>query len=78
VRCARPQASYADAERSQCRIAAHDFAPAARIVDVGGGTGALLATILQAYPQTSGVVFDLPAVAAEARVSCDRRAERMV
>jgi SAM-dependent methyltransferase len=44
-----------------------DFTPAARIVDVGGGAGALLAAILQAYPQASGVVFDLPAVAADAR-----------
>jgi hypothetical protein len=47
-------------------LAASDFAPAVRIVDVGGGSGALLAAILPAYPQASGIVFDLPAVAAEA------------
>jgi spermidine synthase len=37
-----------------------------RIVDVGGGSGALVAAILQAYPQASGTIFDLPAVAADA------------
>jgi SAM-dependent methyltransferase len=48
-------------------LAAYDFAPASRIVDVGGGSGALLAAILQAYPQASGIAFDLPAVAEGAR-----------
>jgi SAM-dependent methyltransferase len=47
-------------------LAAYDFAPASRIVDVGGGSGALLAAILQAYPKASGIVFDVPAVAADA------------
>jgi SAM-dependent methyltransferase len=31
-----------------------------RIVDVGGGYGALLAAVLQAHPQLSGVLLDLP------------------
>jgi SAM-dependent methyltransferase len=48
-------------------LAAYEFALASRIVDVGGGSGALLAAILQAYPQASGIVFDLPAVADDAR-----------
>jgi predicted O-methyltransferase YrrM len=48
-------------------LAAYDFAPASYIVDVGGGSGALLAAILQAYPQASGIVFDLPAAADDAR-----------
>jgi SAM-dependent methyltransferase len=34
---------------------------------VGGGSGALLAAILQAHPQATGIVFDLPAVAEGAR-----------
>ena len=31
-----------------------------RIVDVGGGSGELLATLLATHPATSGIVFDLP------------------
>lgn len=41
-------------------VAAYDFGRFATIVDVGGGTGSLLTTILRAYPQSRGVLFDLP------------------
>jgi O-methyltransferase domain len=37
------------------------------VVDVGGGQGTLLATILQVYPHVRGVLFDLPHVIAPAR-----------
>lgn len=37
-----------------------DFTGVNRIVDVGGGVGALLITILLAYPGIRGVLFDLP------------------
>jgi O-methyltransferase domain/Dimerisation domain len=47
-------------------IAAYDFSKFVRIVDVGGGNGALLAAILSASPRSSGVVFDLPHVVQEA------------
>ena len=49
--------------------AAHvfDFSSARMIVDVGGGHGALLSTILQAYPAARGVLLDRPAVVAGAR-----------
>jgi len=43
------------------------FAPASRVVDICGGLGALLARILEIYPQATGVVLDLPAVAEGAR-----------
>jgi SAM-dependent methyltransferase len=43
--------------------AAYDFSPFRRIVDVGGGNGALLAGILKANPKLTGVLFDLPQVA---------------
>ena len=36
-----------------------DFGEARLIVDVGGGAGHLLATLLKAWPQARGVVFDL-------------------
>ena len=48
-------------------VAAHDFAGAEKIVDVGGGHGLLLGTILRAHPAARGVLFDLPQVAAGAR-----------
>lgn len=48
---------YSELE-SAAVLAAYDFADTAKLVDVGGGQGALLAAILTAYPQTSGVLFD--------------------
>ena len=46
--------------------AAYDFTGFSTLVDVGGGTGNLLTTILAKYPQPQGVLFDLPHVQAEA------------
>jgi hypothetical protein len=47
--------------------AAYDFSGLGTIVDVGGGTGNLLTTILQANPGVRGVLHDMPHVAAQAR-----------
>jgi hypothetical protein len=47
-------------------IEAHDFSVCRKIVDVGGGHGALLAHILARNIQSSGVLFDAPAVIAGA------------
>jgi SAM-dependent methyltransferase len=44
-------------------VAAYDFSPLRRIVDVGGGSGALLGGILKANPTLAGLLFDLPEVA---------------
>jgi O-methyltransferase domain len=52
--------------------AAHDFSGYRRIIDVGGGHGALLAAILDRYPGPSGVLFDLPAVVSTAHGAIDR------
>lgn len=41
---------------------AYDFSATGTLVDVGGGHGQLLASILQAYPTLHGVLFDLPHV----------------
>ncbi|MHB8377607.1 MAG: methyltransferase [Dehalococcoidia bacterium] len=43
-------------------IAAYDFGRFRRIVDVGGGQGALLAAVLAAHPSARGVLFDQPHV----------------
>ena len=42
--------------------AAHDFSGYRRIVDVGGGHGALLTAVLDRHPGPLGVLFDLPDV----------------
>ena len=50
---------------------AYDFSGIRRLVDVGGGHGLLLATILQAYPAMQGVLFDRPEVAAAAQATLE-------
>jgi hypothetical protein len=45
---------------------AYDFSDFKTIVDIGGGTGNLLAAILNHCDGPRGVLFDLPHVAAEA------------
>jgi hypothetical protein len=45
---------------------AFDFSPYPVIVDVGGGQGAFLASIMERYPACCGVLFDQPAVVASA------------
>jgi hypothetical protein len=41
---------------------AYDFSGFTRIVDIGGGHGQLLRTVLAKAPKASGVIFDLPDV----------------
>ena len=48
-------------------INAYDFSGITRLVDVGGGHGLLLASILEKYPQIRGVLFDAPTVIDGAR-----------
>ena len=47
-------------------LLAQDWSDVRRLVDVGGGRGALVAAMLARNPEMHGVVFDLPAVADEA------------
>ncbi|WP_338866101.1 methyltransferase [Myxococcus stipitatus] len=47
-------------------VAAYDFSGAKSVMDLGGGTGTLLAHILQAHPHTKGALFELPHVRDEA------------
>jgi hypothetical protein len=47
-------------------VAAYDFSTTSSLVDVGGGRGQLLGSILQTYQALHGVLFDLPHVVAEA------------
>jgi hypothetical protein len=47
--------------------AAYDFSGINKLVDVGGGHGILITTILKANPHLRGIVFDLPSVAEGAK-----------
>jgi hypothetical protein len=48
-------------------VAAYDFSAVGKLIDVGGGYGQLLATILRANPQMRGIVFDMEHAAEGAR-----------
>jgi len=64
------QAMTANTARSGAAITqAYDFTGVERLVDVGGGHGLFLATILQAYPTLRGVLFDRPEVVEGASMS---------
>ena len=53
--------------------AAYAFPKAGTLVDVGGGTGNLLTTILAAHPGCRGILFDLPHVAADGNALVQQR-----
>ncbi len=48
-------------------VSVYDFGAFERVVDVGGGNGAMLIGILSAFPNLRGTVFDQAAVAERAR-----------
>jgi hypothetical protein len=47
-------------------VNSYDFSGIPKLVDVGGGHGFLLASILSKYPTVQGVLYDMPAIVAEA------------
>jgi hypothetical protein len=53
--------------------AAYDFSQFEAIIDVGGATGNLLATILGRHPEPRGVLFDLPHVVRDAPALIEAR-----
>ena len=46
--------------------AAYDFDAIGILADIGGGSGTMLAAVLAAHPRLRGILFDQPAVVAEA------------
>jgi hypothetical protein len=50
-------------------VVSYDFSSFSRLVDVGGGRGATLRAILEAYPVLRGVLFDLPHVVEQAELT---------
>lgn len=59
-------------------LSSYDFSSISKIVDVGGGHGSLIASILRANPQMKGVLFDAPSVAegAQSRLEVEGVADR--
>jgi hypothetical protein len=51
---------------SPALAAADDFDGASTVADIGGGSGTLIAGVLAEHPHLRGIVFDQPAVVAEA------------
>lgn len=56
-------------QSAQGLIEAYDFSEFSVVVDIGGGNGTLLQSILHKYPQLQGILFDLPPVITEAKQS---------
>ena len=54
-------------------VEAYDFSTFATVVDVGGGTGRLLSAILEHNTATTGVLFELPHVVADASAAASDR-----
>ncbi|BCI52853.1 hydroxyneurosporene-O-methyltransferase [Mycolicibacterium litorale] len=52
-------------------LGAYDFTGFRLVVDVGGGHGSVLSTILRSAPQARGILYDLPAVVADAGPTFD-------
>ncbi len=48
-------------------LSRYDFSGIRKLVDVGGGHGGLITSILQAHPEMTGVLFDAPSVIEGAR-----------
>jgi len=54
-------------DETEPMVDAYDFSPFKTVIDVGGGNGLVLASILRRYPGVNGILFDLPPVADRAR-----------
>jgi hypothetical protein len=68
------EAMTSDSEPFDAAVtASYDFSGINRIVDVGGGHGSLISSILKAYPKMKGILFDAPHVSEGAR--CRLKAE---
>jgi hypothetical protein len=64
----------ASASSAAAAVAGYDFGRFTTLVDVGGGHGYLLGTVLAAHPELNGVLFDQADVIAGAHVELERLA----
>lgn len=49
-------------EEADAIVGAYEWPDEGRVVDIGGGSGGMLLTLLNRHPQLMGVIFDLPEV----------------
>jgi hypothetical protein len=49
---------------TQAMVDAYDFSGINTLIDIGGGNGSLITTVLRKYPAMKGIVYDLPNVVA--------------
>ena len=61
--------------RVEAALEAYDFSRFTKVVDVGGGNGALMLAMLNRWTHLEGVVFDLPGVAERMRAKIAELAE---
>lgn len=59
--------TQAATETNEAILASYDFSGVKKIVDVGGGHGALLTSLLLEYPEMEGILFYTPSVIEGAR-----------
>jgi ubiquinone/menaquinone biosynthesis C-methylase UbiE len=52
---------------TQAMIDAYDFGGIGTLVDIGGGNGSVITTVLKKYPALKGVLYDLPGVIERAK-----------
>ena len=68
------QAMSAYASQTAAQVAsAYPFREEAVVVDVGGGRGTLISTILEYHAQLRGIIYDLPATVEAAKHSLESR-----
>lgn len=63
--------SFMTARTADFVLARHRFESFETVVDVGGSFGTLLLRVLEEYPGTRGVLFDLPGVVAQAAAAIE-------
>lgn len=61
------------ATASAAIVDGYDFTGISKLVDVGGGHGMLLCSILEKFPQMSGILIDAPSVIAGAKEAIEER-----
>jgi hypothetical protein len=57
---------------TQAMIDAYDFGGIGTLVDIGGGNGTVITTVLRKYPALKGILYDLPGVIGRATESIAR------
>jgi hypothetical protein len=52
---------------TQAMLDAYDFSSIGTLVDIGGGNGSVLSSVLRKHPSLKGILYDLPGVAGRAQ-----------